>query len=306
MTSARLLSRRSLFRSGLLSLAGCAAVPAFAKQPLPAGVQLYTVRDAIVKQPMATLEAIAEIGYRQVEMLRSQVALIAPLLKRVNLRPVSLHFETPLLTGNYQAWQHADMPPIERGVTFEDCIPLARDHGFQYLVFNYLSPEERLGLDFYRSLADKLNAAASKAASAGLRFCYHNHDFEFEPKSGGRPIDTLLEHLDPKLVGLEVDTFWVSMAGVNAAAFLRQHADRVELVHVKDRAKGTPVHYDIATVPNDTFRELGNGDLPLHEILAAVSETNAKHIFVEQDFSRDPIASLRQSYAFLRRSGFIS
>jgi sugar phosphate isomerase/epimerase len=295
-----------LSRRCLLKLAGLAAVPGLGTQRLAAGVQLYTVRDAIVKQPMETLQAIAEIGYREVEMLRNQVALLAPFLKRVNLSPISLHFATPLLTGNWKAWQHADMPAIERGVTFEECITLARDHGFKYIVFNYLSPEERLGLDFYRSLADKLNAAAHKAASAGLRFCYHNHDFEFQPKPGGAPINVLLEHLDATLVGLEVDTFWVSMAGVSAATFLRQHADRVELVHLKDRAKGTPVHYDIATVPNDTYRELGAGDLPLHEILAAVSQTKAKHVFVEQDFSKDPIGSLRQSYAFLRESGFLA
>jgi sugar phosphate isomerase/epimerase len=285
---------------------GLAAVPAFGERRFAAGVQLYTVRDAVVKHPLETLRAIEQIGYREVEMLRNQVKLLAPFLKRTNLTPVSLHFETPLITGNWTAWQHADMPPIEPRVTFRDCISLARDAGFQYIVFNYLSPEERLGLDFYRSLAGKLNAAALQADSAGLQFCYHNHDFEFQPKPGGRPMDVLLKYLDPKLVRLEVDTFWVSMAGVSAAAFLREHADRVALVHVKDRAKGTPIHYDIATVPNDTFKALGSGDLPLREILQAVSDTRAKHVFVEQDFSPDPIASLRQSYAFLKQAGFLT
>jgi len=289
----------------LLQLSGIAALPVFAKEPLAPGVQLYTVRNEIAKEPWATVQAIAEIGYREVEVLRNQVKTLAPLLKRVNLNAVSLHFETPLLTGNWAAWQHADMPPIEAGVTYDGCVSLARDHGFRYIVFNYLSPEERLGLDFYQSLAEKLNAAAYKANAAGLQFCYHNHDFEFQPKSGGRPIDVLLKHLDPKLIRLEVDAFWVSMAGVNAADFLREHAGRVELVHLKDRAKGTPIHYDIATVPNDTYRELGSGDLPLQAILEAVSHSNAKHLFVEQDFSRDPIASLRQSYAFLKRSGYV-
>jgi sugar phosphate isomerase/epimerase len=289
-----------------MSMAALAAVPAFGDRRFPAGVQLYTVRDLVPKRPLQTLQAISEIGYREVEMLRNQVKLLAPLLKQVDLAPVSLHFETPILTGNWSAWQHADMPPIDRGVTYEDCIHLAQDHGFRYIVFNYLSPEERLGLDFYRSLADKLNEAATKAASAGLRFCYHNHDFEFQPMAGSRPMDVLLQHLDKQLVGLEVDTFWVSMAGVNAASFLREHADRVELVHLKDRAKGTPVHYDIATVPNDTYRELGAGDLPLRDILAAIAQTRAKHVFVEQDFSNDPIASLRRSYTFLKKAGFLA
>ncbi len=301
MNGMRLLSRRLW-----MSMAGLATVPDFGRHRYPAGVQLYTVREAVVKYPLETLRAIEQIGYREVEMLRNQVKLLAPLLKRTNLRPVSLHFETPLITGNWTAWQHADMPPVEPGVTFNDCISFARDVGFEYIVFNYLSPEERLGLDFYRSLADKLNEAAHKAVSAGLRFCYHNHDFEFQPKPGGRPIDVLLKYLDSKLVRLEVDTFWVSMAGVSAAAFLRQHAERVELVHLKDRAQGTPIHYDIATVPNDTYKALGSGDLPLPEILQAISDTRAKHVFIEQDFSPDPIASLRQSYAFLKRFSFLT
>lgn len=289
----------------LLQLSGFAAVSAFAKQPLAPGVQLYTVRNELLKQPWATVRAIAEIGYREAEMLRDQVKPLAPLLKRVNLTPISMHFETPLLTGNWEAWQHADMPAVEAGVTYDRCVSLARDHGFRYIVFNYLAPEERLGLDFYQSLAAKLNAAAYKAKSAGLQFCYHNHDFEFQPKPGGRPIDVLLKHLDRELIRLEVDTFWVSMAGINAAAFLREHADRVELVHLKDRAKGTPIHYDIATVPKETYRELGSGDLPLRDILDALSRTNVRHLFVEQDFSNDPIASLRQSYGFLQRTGFV-
>jgi sugar phosphate isomerase/epimerase len=299
MMSVMVLSRRSLLRM--------AASTAFAESRIrefSPGVQLYTVRDQLSTAPAATLGAIAEMGYREVEMLRSQVKTIAPLLSPLELRPTSLHFETPLLTGNYSAWQHADMPPIESGASYEQSLELANDHGFRYIVFNYLTPEERLGLDFYRALAEKLNGAAVKAQSAGLQFCYHNHDFEFEPKPGGRPIHVLLSELDKNLVALEVDVFWVSMAGVDAADFLRQHASQVALVHLKDRATGTPVHYDIATVPNETFRTVGSGDLPLNQILSAISNTQAKHAFVEQDFSKNPISSLRDSLTYLKQVGF--
>jgi sugar phosphate isomerase/epimerase len=299
MTGALPLTRRLLMR---MAAAGC--VPAFGQTPHVTGVQLYTVRDVVLKRPLETLQAIAEIGYCELEMLRDQVVPLSPYLKKVGLQPVSMHFETPLLTGNWKAWKDADMPPIEPRVTFEDAVAVARDHGFEYIVFNYLAPEERLGLDFYRALADKLNTAAQKCRSAGLRFCYHNHDFEFEPKPTHKPIEILLERLDKNLIGLEVDTFWVSMAGVDAAAFMKQNTGRVELVHLKDRAPGTPVHYDIATVPNNTFRELGSGDLPIREILSAASQAGAKHYFVEQDFSSDPIRSLKQSYTYLRKIGF--
>ncbi|MBV8867227.1 MAG: hypothetical protein JO210_17655, partial [Acidobacteriaceae bacterium] len=58
------------------------------------------------------------------------------------------------------------------------------------------------------------------------------------------------------------------------------------------------------TVPNETYRELGSGDLPLTDILDAVSHSGANHVFVEQDFSKDPIASLRKSYTWLKQAGF--
>jgi sugar phosphate isomerase/epimerase len=294
-----MITRRLLIGSTL-----AAFTPAFARANHTMGVQLFSVRDLLLAQPEKTVRAIAAMGYREVEMIRSQVVPVAPYLKSTGLRPVSLHFETPIITQNWDAWKHAEMPPVSPDVTFDQVISLARDHGFKYLVFNYLTPEERLDLDFYRQLAEKLNVVAERCRSAGLRFCYHNHDFEFEPKTGGRPIDALLAHLDRNLVRLEVDIFWVSMAGVSAAEFLHENAGRVELLHVKGRAPGTPRHYEIATVPESAYREVGNGDLPIPEILDAAAAAGVQHYFVEQDFSPDPLRSLRESYRYLRKIGF--
>jgi len=258
----------------------------------------------LIKQPLQTLEAIADIGYQEVEVLRSQIAIVAPHLRKLNLRPVSVHFETPLITGNFQAWKDDDMPPVSATYSFDEALAVSKEHGFEYMVFNYLPLKERGGLDFYRGLAEKLNAAGEKCRAAGLRLCYHNHDFEFAPKPGGRPIDTLLERMDRKLVGLEVDVFWVSTAGLDPVAWLHQNAGRVELLHLKDRARGAPHAFDVESVSNDTFREVGNGELNFSEILRAAYGMPVKHYFVEQDYSADPIRSLRQSYQNLRKLGF--
>jgi sugar phosphate isomerase/epimerase len=296
----RMFSRRSLLRAA--ALASC--IPGYGKRDQTLGVQLYTVRDIVLHHPLEILRSIAEIGYREVEVLRSQITPLAPYLKTLGLRPISVHFETPLITGNWQAWKDEDMPLIDERYTFDEALAEAKQHGFEYMVFNYLPPKERGGLDFYRSLADKLNVAGEKCRKAGLRLCYHNHDFEFEPKTGGRPFETLLQRLDKSLVGLEVDAFWVSMAGENAAALIRQNASQVEMLHLKDRKPGAPRAYDVASVPNDTFREVGNGDLNFSEILRAASEAGVKHYFVEQDYSPDPLRSLRQSYQNVRKLGF--
>jgi sugar phosphate isomerase/epimerase len=300
MSADGLLSRRSLLATS--ALAGCARIFGVSQRPL--GVQLYTVRDILMNQPRQTLEAIAQIGYREAEVLRAQITTVAPYLKKLDLRPVSVHFETPLITGNFQAWKDDDMPPVSTSYTLDEALALSKEHGFEYMVFNYLPLKERGGLDFYRGLAEKLNVAGEKCRAAGLRLCYHNHDFEFAPKPGGRPMDTLLERLDPKLVGLEVDVFWVSTAGVDPIAWLRQNAGRVELLHLKDRKRGAPHAFDVESVPNDTFREVGNGELDFREILHTASDVSVKHYFVEQDYSADPIRSLRQSYQNARKLGF--
>jgi sugar phosphate isomerase/epimerase len=294
------VSRRSLLRTATLA----ACIPGYGKRQQTLGVQLYTVREIVLKRPLEILRTLAEIGYREVEVLRSQIKPLAPYLKAVRLRPASVHFETPLITGNWQAWKDDDMPALEESYTFDQALIEAKEHGFEYMVFNYLAPKERGGLDFYRALAEKLNAAGEKCRETGLRMCYHSHDFEFEPKPGGRPIETLLQRLDKSLVRLEIDAFWVSMAGEDATTFIRQNASRVEMVHLKDRKPGAPRAFDIASVPNDTFREVGNGDLNFREILNATSEARVKHYFVEQDYSPDPLRSLRQSHENLRKFGF--
>ncbi|MFL6352752.1 MAG: sugar phosphate isomerase/epimerase family protein [Bryobacteraceae bacterium] len=300
MSARGTLSRRSLLCTATLA----ACIADYGKQQQTLGVQLYTVRDIVLKRPPEILRRIAEIGYREVEVLPSQIEPLAPYLKTLPLRPVSVHFESPLITGNWQAWKDDDMPAIDERYTFGQALIEAKAHGFEYMVFNYLPPKERGGLDFYRGLAEKLNVAGEKCRETGLRLCYHNHDFEFEPKPGGRPIEVLLQRLDKGLVGLEVDAFWVSMAGENASNFIRQNASRVEMVHLKDRKPGTPRTFDVASVPNDTFREVGNGDLNFREILHAASEARVKHYFVEQDYSPDPLRSLSQSYENVRKLGF--
>src|SRR3979411_1819939 len=123
-----MISRRLLIGSTLAAFA-----PAFARTTHTIGVQLYSVRDLVLAQPERTVRALAAMGYRELEMIRSQVAPVAPYLKSAGLRPVSLHFETPIITQNWEAWKHAEMPPVEPHVTFDEVIALARDHGFEYL-----------------------------------------------------------------------------------------------------------------------------------------------------------------------------
>jgi sugar phosphate isomerase/epimerase len=285
------MTRRTLLAGALLA------------PPRRLGLALYTVRNELAKQPFEVLKLAAAIGYTEVEILRNQIAALAPHLKSLGLTAVSMHFETPLITGNWQAWRDAEMPSIEGGVSFESAIDQARSAGITNAVFNYLPPKERGDLDYYRALSDKLNAACGKCRAAGMRLWYHNHNFEFQPKSAGRPIDVLLDRLD-RDIPLEADLFWIGMAGLDPAEFIRKHAGRIVAVHLKDRARNAAVpKYDIASVPNDTYEEVGRGDLPFPRILEAARTARVQHYFVEQDHSPEPLRSIRRSYAALRSLG---
>jgi sugar phosphate isomerase/epimerase len=147
-----------------------------------------------------------------------------------------------------------------------------------------------------------MNNAGMQSRAAGLTFCYHNHCFEFRGERGQRPIDVLLERWDRRAVALELDVFWVSVGGNDPVEVLKQNAGLVPLVHLKDKAKGTPVLYEEGKVTSQTFKEVGAGVLDFGAILNAAAAAGVKHYFVEQDQTAgDPVDSLRQSYEYLRK-----
>src|SRR5581483_7709765 len=107
------VNRLTLSRRSFVAAALATGLPAAARSGHPVGVQLYTVRKIVLEHPAETLRAIAAMGYREVEVLRDQLVVLAPHLKATGLRAVAMHFETPILTGNWDAWKHAEMPPIK-------------------------------------------------------------------------------------------------------------------------------------------------------------------------------------------------
>jgi sugar phosphate isomerase/epimerase len=145
-----------------------------------------------------------------------------------------------------------------------------------------------------------MNHAGELCRKAGLQFAYHNHAFEFGSIDGARPIDIFRERLDRSLVALEMDVFWVSVAGNDPLEMMRQWQGRVGLLHLKDKQKGTPVQYS-ETVAPAAFQEVGSGVLDFPAILKAAPAAGVKHYFVEQDQTAgDPLDSLRKSFDYIQ------
>jgi sugar phosphate isomerase/epimerase len=252
------------------------------------GVQLYTVRGVLPQHPAETLKAIRDIGYREIEATYAGLDRIWPAVENSGLKRVSIHLDNTLMNAGKE-------DDLARA------IDQVKQWGFTFAVFPYLPPAERGGLEKIRVLVDKLNRAGEKCRAAGLRFCYHNHAFEFEPAEGTTAFQVMMDRLDRNLCGFELDCFWVSVAGHDPAALLKELAGRVPLVHLKDKQTGTPVMYK-ESVERSAFKEVGNGTLAWKDILRVAASAKVEHYFVEQDQTpADAVESLRQSFGYLSK-----
>jgi sugar phosphate isomerase/epimerase len=241
----------------------------------PLGLQLYTVRSLMADDVAGTLDAVARIGYREVET--AGLHGLAPadfrrLLDDHGLRSVSGH--VPL-----------DALRTEAERTLADAAVL----GQHWVTVPWLAVEDRTP-DGYRRVAESLNLAGEAASAAGLRVAYHNHDFEFAelPGAQGRTgWELLLTATDPALVDLQMDIFWTVHAGSDPVAWFERHPGRFPMVHAKDRtATGEMV-------------DVGAGVIDFAAVLAVGRATGLLHILVEHDQPGDPLASVRNSYATL-------
>lgn len=283
-----MLSRRRFLQAGAAaSLAS--AVPA--KTLSSIGVQLYTVRNVLPEKPTETLRALDAIGYREIEATQGLLEKTLPALKGTRLKPVSIHVDSKVVTQGSEDDLARALDSFKTG-------------GFQFAVMPYLPPNERGGLDVIKKLAERLNRAGEKCRAAGMRLCYHNHAFEFEPMGGSTPMQTLMENSDPKLLAIEMDLFWVSVAGQDPVATLERYKGRVPVAHLKDKEKDTADRFN-ESVPRTAFKEVGAGMMDWPKILKACQDAGVAHYFVEQDQTPgDPVDSLRQSFAFVSKLNY--
>lgn len=260
---------------------GCAVAAAPRRKLNRIGLQLYTVRDQMKADLPGTLARVAAVGYKEVEFAgyfgRSPTQ-IRELLARNSLTSPATH--VPI-----------EMVRTQLRKTLED----ARQIGHQWIVVPWLAEADRGGLDSWKRLAAEMNVAGRAARDAGLRFAYHNHDFELHPiparaqTSAAIPLEVLITETDPALVDFELDLYWLAKGGGDALSYFTRFGKRFPLVHVKD-SRGAPDH---------TMTEVGSGSIDFRRIFAEGDKGGLRHYFIEHDNPADPIASIRTSYNHL-------
>ena len=243
------------------------------------GLQLYTVRALMQEDVAGTLDAVAGVGYDEVEFagyFGHAPREVRGWLDAAGLTAPAVHVGMQDLTG----------------AGLEAAIEAAAVVGHRWLVLPSL-PQELRTADGYREVAEMLNAAGEVSAGAGLRVGYHNHAFEFEVVAGAVPgsevtgYSLLLEHLDPALVDLEIDFHWSAVGGADAAALFAEHPGRFQLCHVKD------------LTADGRMADVGAGEIDWAALFALSSQAGLRHYFVEHDQPADPLASVTASYRYL-------
>ena len=256
------------------------------------GIQLYTLRKEIAKDPVATLKQVAAAGFHQVEPYGFPNA--GPMIsaaKEVGLAVNSSHFE----------WDAVVNPKDAAMSDFSKILDQAKEAGLTDLVIPYLQDGNRKTLDDYRKIAENANKAAAMAKKAGIQLSYHNHNFEFEPKDGGKTgYDIFIENFSPDM-HFEIDVFWVKAAGLDPAALIKKLKGRVSQLHLKDLKEGIAIPSYSTALPEDAFQELGDGIISMEPIIVAAREAGVRHCHVEQDQSPDAIASIKQSMVYLAK-----
>ncbi|MEO7099622.1 MAG: sugar phosphate isomerase/epimerase [Luteolibacter sp.] len=256
------------------------------------GIQLFTLRNELAKDPGGTLKQVAADGYKQVEPYGFPNC--DPLIKGAQdagLELNSTHFE----------WDCVVNPKDAAMSDFSKILDKAKGIGFSNLVIPYLQDGNRKTLDDFKKIAENANKAAAMAKKMGIQLAYHNHNFEFAPKEGGKTgYDIFIEEFSPDMQ-FEIDVFWVKAAGLDPAALIKKLSGRVSQLHLKDLKEGIATPSYVTSLPPEAFKELGNGIIPMEPIIVAAKAAGVKHCHVEQDQSPDALASVKQSIAYLRK-----
>lgn len=240
----------------------------------PPGLQLYTVRDALRTDLDGTLRRIAEIGYREVEL--AGYPGVSPGVFREKLRQYGL--TVPSIHAGYESLRDDLDGVLDEARLFEA----------SFLVCPFVDPRERRTTADWKRVCRTLNWAGRSVRNFGYTLAYHNHDYEFVAfADGATPFELLIGETDPRAVKLELDVYWLAKAGLDPVRTLEDNRERLALVHLKDLGA------------DGETAELGAGILPMERIVRTALSAGARHLFVEQDTSADPLRSIATSWRFL-------
>ncbi|HXY23358.1 MAG TPA: sugar phosphate isomerase/epimerase [Candidatus Acidoferrum sp.] len=263
------------------------------------GLQLYTVRDLMKKDFEGTIAKVAATGYKEVEFagyFHHSPKDIRAILDKNGLSAPSCH---------------VDYKAVEK--KWPETIEAAKIIGHSYIICPWIDEKQRKQPDGWKRAADLFNKAGEASQKAGIQLGYHNHSFEFQPADslGGKlPYDFFLEALDPKLVTMEMDLCWISVAGKDPLDYFEKYPGRFPLVHVKDWVKDEKFSSSYKGAMGQAVKygghmaDVGQGSVDWKRIFAQSNKAGIQHYFVENDEPKSAFDDIKISYDYLHNLTF--
>ncbi len=252
------------------------------------GLQLWSVRDAMEKDPGATLQQVAQMGYAFIEaasyengrFYEMEPQKFKNLVNRHQLDFISSHVERNMEPGETDE---------QRMAWWDQCIDAHRQAGVQHIVQSSLPTEAYHDLNLLKQYMQYFNEVGKRCNQQGIRFGFHNHQQEFDTIQGIVIYDYMLEHTDPESVFFQNDLYWTLQAGADPLSYFERYPGRFFSWHVKDQA------------------ELGaSGTIDFEKIFREDQHSGRRYIIVEvEEYNFPPLESVRRSLQYLLEAGFL-
>jgi len=236
------------------------------------GYQLFSIRDRMALDPIATIRELKSVGYQDFEIYGYDASKgsiygyqpkeFTKILDDLDLTVSSGHY-------GFSDYLHKSDSELEWFV--DKCITAAKELKSSYITWPWLDPDYRT-IDNFKIMADKLNKIGEQVNKSGLAFSYHNHGFEFEDHNGESGYQIILSETDPDLVKLQLDMYWVMHSSNQTPKdIVASQPGRVVMWHIKDMDKITR-----------DYTELGNGSIDYTKELPDPTKSGLEYYFIEQ------------------------
>jgi len=249
--------------AGLTSKSGFASLAGESAKLKNFGIQLWSVRDDLAKDPKGVLKQLSSYGYKQIESFEGGKGMFW------GMSNTEFKAEMDIL-GMKIISSHCDISK-----DFEKKAADAAAIGMKYLICPYKGPQK--DLDAFKKFADEFNQKGEICKKNGIRFAYHNHDYSFATMNGEMGQDVMMKNTDASLVDFELDMYWVVAAGQDIETWLKKYPKRFRLCHVKDRKKGAPL------TDKDESVVVGTGSINYPKILKTAKKYGMEYYIVEQE-----------------------
>ncbi|WP_190808765.1 sugar phosphate isomerase/epimerase [Flagellimonas sp. S3867] len=292
------MQRRNFIKQSTLAMAGSTiplSVSGFSlgtKPQYKMGLQLFTIRDVMEKDPIGSLKKVQDLGYQDLEIYGYNGEEDTYYgYKTADFKKILEDHNLTTSSGHYGLMNFFDKSESDLMRYVDQCIEGATTLKQDFITWPWLDPKFR-NAEGYKKLTGLLNKIGERINKVGLRFAYHNHGFEFDDLGGTNGYEIVLQGTDPSLVKLQIDLYWVKHSAKRTPMeIIAKQPERYVMWHIKDMDKVTR-----------DYSELGNGSIDYIDMLPKLDKSGLQFYYLEQggNFAKNSIQSITDSATYFK------